>query len=86
LGHSPYSKNILKEGGFFLDNTRLPVIEKKDILFLKELIESNKLKPVIDRTYSIDAIVEAHRYVDTGQKRGNVVVKIASSQPEIRNG
>jgi NADPH:quinone reductase-like Zn-dependent oxidoreductase len=44
------------------------------------LIESNKLKPVIDRTYSIDAIVEAHRYVDTGRKKGNVVVKIASPQ------
>ncbi|MDR1222802.1 MAG: zinc-binding dehydrogenase, partial [Tannerella sp.] len=73
-------KNILKKGGFFLNNSRLPAIEEKDILLLKELIESNKLKPVIDRTYSINTIVEAHRYVDTGRKRGNVVVKITSSQ------
>jgi NADPH:quinone reductase-like Zn-dependent oxidoreductase len=73
-------KNILKKDGFFLNNSRLPAMEEKDILLLKELIESNKLKPVIDRTYSIDAIVEAHRYVDTGRKKGNVVVKIASSR------
>jgi NADPH:quinone reductase-like Zn-dependent oxidoreductase len=71
-------KGILKKGGFFLNNSRLPAMEEKDILLLKELIENNKLKPVIDRIYSIDAIVEAHRYVDTGRKRGNVVVKIAA--------
>jgi NADPH:quinone reductase-like Zn-dependent oxidoreductase len=70
----------LKKGGFYLNNSRLPAMEEKDILLLKELIESNKLKPVIDRTYSIDAIVEAHRYVDTGRKKGNVVVKIASAR------
>jgi NADPH:quinone reductase-like Zn-dependent oxidoreductase len=72
-------KGILKKGGFFLNNSRLPAMDEKDILLLKELIESNKLKPVIDSTYSIDTIVEAHRYVDTGRKKGNVVVEIAAS-------
>ena len=44
--------------------------------FLRDLIESGKFKAVIDRTYQLDEIVEAHRYVDTGRKRGNVAVVI----------
>jgi NADPH:quinone reductase-like Zn-dependent oxidoreductase len=42
-----------------------------------ELAESGEYRPVIDRTYELDEIVAAHRYVDTGRKRGNVVLKIA---------
>ncbi|WP_299881010.1 NAD(P)-dependent alcohol dehydrogenase [uncultured Cocleimonas sp.] len=49
---------------------------KQNLEFLKKLIETGNMKPVIDRIYALDEIVEAHRYVDLGHKKGNVVVSI----------
>lgn len=54
----------------------IPSIKVEDVEFLKELIEKGKYRPVIDRMYKLEDIVEAYTYVESGQKTGNVVLKI----------
>lgn len=71
LSKSGHYLNVLTMSG----NIKLKV---KDLYTLKELCEAEKLKTVIDRLYQIDEIVEAHRYVDKGHKKGNVVITVNS--------
>ena len=54
----------------------LPTIKKEDVVFLKELVESGKYKPLVDRSYPLDKIVDAYKYVETRQKVGNVVITL----------
>ena len=59
---------------------------KEDLVLVKELVDTGKYRPVIDRRYALDEVVEATRYVETGQKTGNVVLRVseaaAGEQPE----
>jgi NADPH:quinone reductase-like Zn-dependent oxidoreductase len=52
---------------------------KEDLLLIKDLVETAKYRPVIDRTYELDEIVEAVRYVESGQKTGNVVLRVTDA-------
>ena len=56
----------------------IPKYTKQDVLFVKELIEAGRFRAVIDRTYALEDVVEATRYVETEQKTGNVVLTISS--------
>jgi NADPH:quinone reductase-like Zn-dependent oxidoreductase len=58
---------------------RVPRDDQEMVRYFKELIESGAFKPLIDRRYRLDQIVEAYRYVETGQKIGNVVISVGSS-------
>jgi NADPH:quinone reductase-like Zn-dependent oxidoreductase len=73
------SKRVLKENGVFLSIDKQSGETTGELVALKELVEAGKVKAVIDRTYPLEDIVEAYRYVDTGHKKGNVVITMSQS-------
>jgi NADPH:quinone reductase-like Zn-dependent oxidoreductase len=57
---------------------------KEDLLLVRELVEAGSYRPVVDRTYELEEIVEATRYVESGRKTGNVVLRVGGAAPDER--
>ena len=73
---SQYSK-ILTPNGTYITMAKLDTKENIDnLVFIRELIEAGEIKALIDRCYPLEQMVEAHRYVDLGHKKGNVVITV----------
>lgn len=71
-------KNLLNRNGIYKNVSSVNASETiQQLQLLKELFEKGEFKATIDKTFTLDKIVDAHRYVDTGRKKGNVVLKIS---------
>ncbi|MED1780518.1 NAD(P)-dependent alcohol dehydrogenase [Brevibacillus fortis] len=70
-------KALAPKGRFLtVDGQGIAKVRTEDLDFLKELMEAGEIKAVIDRCYSLEQVPDAHRYVETGRKKGNVVIRV----------
>ena len=83
VGHSKTSalkvasKRALAAGGKYVSiDDDVPANRREDFVQLRELAAAGKLTPIIDRCFGLEEMVEAHRYVDAGHKKGNVVISV----------
>jgi len=70
-------KDVLSPKGRYISvDDGSPKATVENLVILRDLFESGQLKPVIDRSYQLEQMIEAHRYVDKGHKKGNVIINV----------
>lgn len=73
-------KKSLKKGGSYMSVMSSTSLLAGDLAFLKDLVDAGKLRPVIDRVYPLERIVDAHSHVEQGHKKGNVVITVGHEE------
>jgi NADPH:quinone reductase-like Zn-dependent oxidoreductase len=84
LYHVPFLAFVTRFVGSRRARVGIGRYRRADLLLVKELVDTGTYRPVIDRTYDLDEIVEATRYVETGQKTGNVVLRVSETARGVR--
>jgi len=81
--HVPFLALVTRFAGSRRATLGIGRYRQEDLLLVKGLIDTGRYRPVIDRTYALDEVVEANRYVESGQKTGNVVLRIGATAPDL---
>ena len=70
------ARSVLKKGGYYVSINMFTTEKVEKLQQIAKMVDTQELKPVIDRSYPLEEIVAAHRYVDSGRKRGNVLINL----------